>query len=478
METISPIENSSLEEIEHKFHRTREASEIWKKYPLSERIRLLRLVWNQILKRKEDLIAVLHQETGKPVDEIETIEIGGINFIFKYFSRNASRILRDQPAPAPWIFFNKRAYIRYVPRGVVGLITPWNVPLLTPFGDAIPALIAGNAVVLKPSEWTSQTALFIERMFISSGLFPDGLFRVLVGDGKVGEAVIERSDMVVFTGSTRTGRKVAIKAAELLKPAVLEMGGKHPMIVLKDASLQRAVKAAVWGGLANCGQLCVGVERIFVENEIYPSFVDMVRQEVQTLRQGLSISEEVDLGRLIFPSQLEVIRLHLEDAKEKGAEVTGGDILDDKKLMIRPAVVANARPDMLVMQQETFGPVLPIMPVSSPEEALHLANLSPLGLSASIWTSDISKAENLTRHIEAGVIGINDLLSHYVICSLPFGGFKQSGFGRRHGEEGLRQFCQSQSVLIHEWPSQAPELWWFPYERWKTRLISFLNRLA
>ncbi|MBI4051761.1 MAG: aldehyde dehydrogenase family protein [Elusimicrobia bacterium] len=474
---IAPVENASVQEIERKFQKAREAFEMWRVYPLAERIRRIQLFWKELFRRKEELIQILHKETGKPMAEIQTMEIVGSQLILKYFLRNASRILRDQPAVAPWLFFNKKAYVRYIPRGVIGIITPWNFPFIIPLGDSLPALIAGNAVILKPSEWTAQTALFVERVFTSSGLFPEGLFQVLSGDGRVGEQVVEKSDMIVFTGSTQSGKKVAVKAAEQLKPFVLELGGKHPMIVLNDAPLRRTVQAAVWGGLANCGQLCVGVERIFVEKEIAQPFVEMIRKEMKLLRQNLS-GEETDLGRFIFPGQMEVVQKHLEDAREKGAEVTGGEVVDEQNFLMKPAVVFPAKPEMLVMQEETFGPVLPIMAVSSAEEALYLSNSNPLGLAASIWTRDRSYAERLAYNLEAGLISINDLLSHYVICSLPFGGFKQSGFSRRHGEEGLRQFCQTQSVLIHDWPAQAGEIWWFPYQKWKTRLVSFLNRLS
>lgn len=469
--------NASAEEVEAKARQAREAFHLWRAYPVHERVRAVESFWREVLRRKDDLVRLMHEETGKPLAEIETMEVTGVGVILKYFARNAERLLADRPADQPWVLFNKRSYVRYVPRGVVGLITPWNFPLMIPVGDAIPALIAGNAVLVKPSEWTPQTALFLEQVAGRLAAFPQGLFSVLTGDGTVGSQVVERADMVVFTGSTRTGRRIAQRAAELLKPVVLELGGKHPMIVLKDASVERAAKGAVWGGLANSGQVCVGVERVFVERAVYGPFCEAVAREVQSLRQGLEASYDVDLGRMIFPGQLETVQRHLDDARAKGARIVGGGATENPMVM-KPAAIFDATPDMLVMQEETFGPLLPVMPVTSAEEALELANMSPLGLAASVWSRDTARAESLARGLEAGLIGINDVLSHYAVCSLPFGGFKTSGLGRRHGEEGLRMFTQTQSFIVHEWPASLPDLWWFPYDRFKTKLLSLLTRLS
>lgn len=473
-----PAKNTPIEEVREKAARAREAQAHWRRYSLTQRVERLRAFWEELRASKERLISVMHRETGKPATEIQVMELAGVELILKYFTRNAHRLLKDQAAARPWILLNKKAYVRYVPRGLVGLVTPWNYPLLIPLGDAIPALIAGNAVFLKPSEWTTDTALFIEGVFKASGLFPEGLLTVVPGDGSVGAEVTLLSDMVLFTGSTRTGRVVAKLAAERLIPCVLELGGKHPMIVLKDAPLERAAKAATWGRFANSGQTCVGVERVYVESEVYDRFTALVAQEVAALRQGLEPGYDVDLGRLIYPRQLDVVLAHLADAKEKGARVIGGEVVDAERLLVAPALVLDAKQEMRVMREETFGPVLPVMPVRAAEEAIRLANDSDLGLAASIWSRDLARAETLSAHLEAGQIGINDLMGHYAVCSLPFGGFKDSGVGRRHSDEGLRMFCQPQSVLAHEWPANAPELWWFPYNELKAKLVSWMTRLA
>lgn len=469
--------NASAEEIEAKLRKAREAFRIWRRTPIHQRIRAVSGFWRAVLARQDELRRVFHEETGKPLMEIDVMEVAGVNLILKHFARNAERILEDQPVDHPWILFNKRTFVRYIPRGVVGLITPWNYPLMIPFGDSIPALIAGNAVVIKPSEWTTKTAQFLETVAATHEEFPEGLFSVLSGDGTVGGQLIEAADMILFTGSTRTGRRVAQRCGELLKPAVLELGGKHPMIVLRDASLERASKGAAWGAFANMGQTCVGVERVFVERPVYDAFCAALEKEMAALRQGTSDSYDLELGRMIFPDQAEVVRRHLEDARTKGARVIGGGA-GENPLALKPALVLDAKPEMLVMQEETFGPVLPVMPVSSVEEAVELANRSPLGLASSIWSKDTDRAEAIGSGIEAGMVGVNEVLSQYAVCSLPFGGMKNSGLGRRHGDEGLRMFCHTQSYFVHEWPASLPELWWFPYSQAKAKLVNFLTKIS
>jgi acyl-CoA reductase-like NAD-dependent aldehyde dehydrogenase len=465
------------EDVAHKAELARHAAGLWRRYSLSQRVDIIRALWKELARHRGEIRRVVHEETGKPFAEIELMEILVVDMVVKYFTSNAHRILQDQAAWRPWILFNKRTYTRFVPRGLVGLITPWNLPFMIPLGDAMAAMLAGNAVLLKPSEWTTRTALWAEEAIKASGLLPEGLFAVVTGDAAVGAEVVSRCDMVLFTGSTGAGKLVAQAAAKDLKPVVLELGGKHPMIVFKDASIARAAKAAVWGSFANCGQVCVGVERVFVEAEIYEPFVAAVRRETAALRQGLD-GESVDIGRLIFPPQLARVKEQLEDARRKGARVLGGDVLDEASLLISPALVLDALPDMLVMSEETFGPVMPIMKVERGEDAIRISNESPFGLSASLWTRDLDKADRLGGTVEAGILGINDLMSQYAICSLPFGGIKASGMGRRHSDEGLRMFCWPQAVCVHEWPADVPELWWFPYDGFKTRLAGFLSRLV
>lgn len=468
----SAVEATSAE-IAVKAAAARHAASVWRRTTVAQRVKTLRAVWAALAARRDEIRAVVHEETGKPLVEVDLMELGAAGLLVDWMTSAAPRVLGDKAAGKPWSLINKRAYERRVPRGVVGLITPWNMPFLIPFGDAFAAMLAGNAVLLKPSEWTTKTAIWLERAIAATSLVPEGLLTVVPGGAAAGEAVVDATDMVVFTGSTKTGRAVAVRAAGQLKPAVLELGGKHPMIVLADASLERAASAAVWAACSNAGQICVGVERVFVEAEVYDRFIELLRPKVAALRQSLD-GKNADLGRLVFPPGLARLQEQLEDARQKGARVVGGEVLDREELLMSPALVLDARMDMRVMTEECFGPVIPVMKIARAEEAITLSNAGPEGLAASVWTTDLAKGERLAAALEVGLVGVNEPASHYAFGALPFGGMKQSGMGRRHGEEGLLAFTQSQSVLVHEWPDNAPDLWWFPYDE---RKAGFLRKL-
>lgn len=464
---------ASREQAADKAAAARRAAGVWRRTTVPQRVKILRALWKALSARREEIRAVVHEETGKPLVEVDLMELGAAGLLVDWMTSAAPRVLGDKAAAKPWSLFNKRAYERRVPRGVVGLITPWNMPFLIPFGDAFAAMLAGNAVLLKPSEWTTKTALWLEGAITATALLPEGLFAVVPGTAAAGEAVVDAADMVVFTGSAKTGRAVASRAASQLKPSVLELGGKHPMIVCADAALERAASAAVWAACSNAGQVCVGVERVFVEAEAYDRFVELIKPKVAALRQKLD-GRDADLGRLVFPPLVDRIQEQLQDARDKGARVLGGEVLDRENLLVAPALVLDARMDMKVMTDETFGPVIPVMKISRAEEAVALANAGGEGLAASVWTTDLAKGEALAAALEAGLVGVNEPASHYAFGALPFGGMKQSGLGRRHGEEGLLAFTQAQSVLVHEWPDAAADLWWFPYDERKS---GFLRKL-
>ncbi len=474
---MSPRQPTAIDasgaEIAAKVDAARHAGAVWRRRTVEERVKVLRALWKVLAARRLEIRAVVHEETGKPLVEVDLMEFGAAGLLVDWMTAAAPRVLGDKAANKPWSLFNKRAYERRVPRGVIGLITPWNMPFLIPFGDAFAAMLAGNAVLLKPSEWTTKTALWLEAAVAATSLVPTGLLSVVPGGGAAGEAVIDASDMTVFTGSMKTGRAVAVRAAGQLKPVILELGGKHPMIVLADASLERAAAAAVWASFANAGQVCVGVERVFVEGEVYDRFIELVRPRVAALRQRLD-GKDADLGRLVFPPLLDRIQEQLEDARKKGARVIGGEVLDRENLLMAPALVLDARMDMRVMTEECFGPVLPIMKISRAEDAVALTNAGQEGLAASVWTTDLVRGEKLAAALEVGLVGVNEPSSHYAYGALPFGGVKKSGLGRRHGDEGLLAFTQAQSVVIHEWPDASSDPWWFPYDE---RKAGFLRKL-
>ncbi len=394
-----------------------------------------------------------------------------------FYAKNSERYLKDE-IRSPHLLKTKRVFVIYQPLGVVGVISPWNFPFTLTLGDVVPALMAGNTVILKPSEYTPLTGLLVERVFRESGL-PEGVMQTLCGYGDTGAALVDQCDGIAFTGSVATGKKVAERAAQRLIPVLLELGGKDPMIVLKDADLERAANACVWGALSNAGQMCMSVERVYVEAPIYDEFVQKVVEKVKSLRQGAERRfGEVDIGPLTMPKQLETVERHIRDAVEKGAKILVGGRRKDG-LFFEPTVLVNVDHSMQIMREETFGPVIPIMKVNSAEEALQLANDSIYGLAASVFTKDKALGVRLARSIEAGNVCVNDCITNFAILEAPYGGAKQSGLGRRHGEWGLRQFTWPQTVVVDRFGLKR-ELFWYPYNekvaRWVAKAIRLLYR--
>ncbi len=469
---MNPAADPAPEEIARRVAAARRAAAVWRRTSVAQRVEALTAVWDALDSRRAEALAVIREENGKPALEAELVEFGAASQLVSYFASSAERLLGERSAWTPWFFFNKRAAVRRLPRGVIGVISAWNMPFLIPFGDSFCAMLAGNAVLLKPSEWTTRTALWLESAVAATGLLPEGLLTVVPGRAAAGEAVVDGSDLVLFTGSTKTGAAVAARAAARLTPAILELGGKHPMIVCADAALERAAAAAVWGAMANTGQLCVGVERVFVEAAVHDAFVEKVKARLAALKTGGAADEEV--SRFTFPPLLERVQGQLDDARKKGATVIGGGVLDRAGSRMAPALVLGAAADMTVMREETFGPVLPVMKVERAEDAVALANAGETGLAASVWTTDPDRAERLCAALDAGMVGINEPATHYAYGSLPFGGVKSSGMWRRHGDEGLLALTQAQSVIEHEWPADLVDPWWFPRDE---RVIAVLRRV-
>jgi succinate-semialdehyde dehydrogenase/glutarate-semialdehyde dehydrogenase len=337
--------------------------------------------------------------------------------------------------------FTKKLRIVYKPLGVVGLITPWNGPVVLSVTPLAQALMAGNAVVHKPSEVTPFSAMLVKQMTEDAG-FPPDLYQVLQGDGETGAALVQSGvDKISFTGSVATGRRVAVACAERLIPFTLELGGKDAMIVCKDADLDRAAQGAVIGSCMNTGHYCCGTERIYVVDEVYDAFVEKVVQGASELRQG--DTGEFDVGAVFWDKQLEIIEDHMEDARAKGATVrVGGRRNPDLKgLYYEPTVVTNVTHDMELMRKETFGPIVSIMKVADEEEALRLANDSEYGLNGNVWTRDSERGVELASRMETGGACVNDMAITYGLPEAPFGGVKSSGLGQVNGPTGLRGYC-------------------------------------
>jgi acyl-CoA reductase-like NAD-dependent aldehyde dehydrogenase len=424
-------------------------------------------VW--LLRHVDEFIDVIQSETGKTYEDAQ-LEIVAATRSFAFWASHAERYLADERVRSlSPLTVGKRLAVRYRPVGLVGVIGPWNYPLVNGFCDCVPALMAGNAVLHKPSEVTPLTAQLVARMPTDCGV-PDAIFTVVPGDASTGEALIDEADTIMFTGSTKTGRRVMERAARTLTPVSLELGGKDAMIVLADANIERAANCAVFYGLNNSGQVCISIERIYVEAPVYDKFVASVVEKVRRLRQGTSGSPgEYEVGAITHAPQIEIIDAQVRDAETRGARIlTGGKRRDGDGRFYPPTVIVDVDHSMACMREETFGPLLPIMRVYDAEQAILLANDSAYGLQASVFTRDMAKAEAISRRLEVGACCINDAQVNFTAYEVPMGGWKDSGVGSRHGACGIRKYCRQQTLLVNRFALNAdPHM--FPYSRWRTR---------
>lgn len=443
--------------------RARAAQAIWAELPLEARCARVLDLRDKIVDRASELVDVLSRECGKPRNEALVHEVLVLVDMATYFTKRAPKILAPREIELH-LFRHRRSYVHYAPRGVVGIISPWNFPLVIPMGDTIAALIAGNAVVLKPSEVTPLIALKFKEIYDASGM-PRDLFQVVTGDGATGAALIDaRPDKLVFTGAVSTGKRVAAACGERLIPCTMELGGKAAAIVCEDADLERAAQAIVFGGFANSGQICISVERVYAHRSLYQPLVDRITELTRGLRQGDPSTSEVDVGAMIFPKQVEIVESLLKDALARGAELkAGGKRKVGKGQFFEPTVLAGCNHDMRVMREEIFGPIVPIMSVNSEDEAIAYANDSHLGLMGYVFTRDRARGRRVAEQVRAGTVMVNDVLSGYACPEAPFGGVKESGFGRVHGEEGLRDLCEVRHVNYNRLPTTSREPVWFPY---------------
>jgi acyl-CoA reductase-like NAD-dependent aldehyde dehydrogenase len=472
-ELITTVPVFSAEQCRELAARAREAAPQWQAIGFEGRGRIMRRAQKWMLDNVERVIETVVSETGKTYEDAQISDYGYTVSALGFWAKEAPKYLADERVPS-WnnpVAAGKKLVLRYAPLGVVGVIGPWNYPIVNAFGDCIPAMMAGNCVILKPSEVTPLSSLLMAEMLRECGL-PEGVFQVATGDGSTGAGVIAEVDCVMFTGSTKTGKVVMKAAADALVPCYLELGGKDPMIVCADANLDRAANAAAFYSMNNAGQVCISVERCYVEAPIYDEFVSKVTENVRNLRQGEATGiGTVDVGAVIFPPQLDIVEDHVRDAVEKGARVlTGGHGHSERGRFFEPTVLVDVDHSMKVMRDETFGPVLPIMKIDNVEEGVTLANDSEYGLQASIWTSDTDRGEQLARRIEAGVVCVNDAQVNYTALNLPMGGWKTSGIGTRHGSGGIRKYTKIQSLLVTR-RALKREPFMFPYKAWQTMML-------
>jgi acyl-CoA reductase-like NAD-dependent aldehyde dehydrogenase len=447
---IAHVADLSAERVAELAARGRAAQPGWQAMGFDGRGRVMRRMQKWIMDNADRVVATIVSETGKTYEDAYVVEINYVGGAMDFWIKNAESFLADEHIRASTLAVKgKKMVVRYEPLGLIGVIGPWNYPLTNSFGDCIPAMLAGNSVILKPSEVTPLTSLLLAEAFAQCGL-PDGVFQVATGRGATGSALVDEVDMMMFTGSTATGKKVMARAAQTLTPVALELGGKDPMIVLADADLERAANLAVFYSMLNSGQTCISIERVYVEEPAYDAFVAKVVEKVGALRQGESTGPATaEVGSMTFPKQLEIVEEHVRDALAKGARaLTGGHRVAGDGLFYEPTVLVDVDHGMKAMTEETFGPTLPIMKVADAEEAVALANDSTYGLGAAVFSGDRARGEQIARRLEAGAVCVNDALLNYVAVELPMGGWKASGLGTRHGVGGIRKFTKQQSLFV------------------------------
>lgn len=444
-EKFGEVPITSPQTIEQAMQELRLAAPEWANRPLRERIRILRNFLELMIDARDEISRVVNQDGGKSRQDA-LVELLVLADNLQAYLHHAPRWLRTQRV-SPGLYFTKRATVEHRPRGVVLVLAPWNYPLILALSPVLSALLAGNTVVLKPSEATPATGVMIEKLLRS---VPDlaPFVRVLHGDGSVGAALVQaKPDFIFLTGSTATGKIVSRMAAEYLIPVNCELGGKDAMLVLEDADLSAAAHWGVWAADYNAGQSCVAVERAYVVQPVFDEFVRLAVAETQALAQGFSTSKDslYNIGPMTDLRQIAIVERHLQDALAKGARLlTGGERQGN---YISPAVLVDVDHSMLIMQEETFGPVLPIMAVADEEEAIAKTNDSSYGLGVSIWTADRGRARRVAAHLKSGTAVINDAIAHFGVPLLPFGGVDDSGSGRTHGKEGLMIFTYPFATL-------------------------------
>ena len=450
--TLAPIgefDAASESDVRAAVERARKAQADWAKLSFEQRAEYLWRLVDEIVERQDALVEAVVAETGKPLNEAVSMEVMAPCMQISHYAKRAAKYLRtEKKTPTGMLRFSKKVTLHYQPLGVVGLITPWNGPIALAANPLAQALMAGNAVVHKPSEVTPLSALVLKELTEAAG-FPDDLYQVVQGDGQTGADLIDAGvDKVSFTGSVATGRKVGAQCGANLVPVTLELGGKDAMIVCKDADLDRAADGAVRGSCFNTGHYCCGTERVYVPEDVYEPFVDKVVALTRELKQ--SDETDCDVGAVFWDQQMDIIEDHMADAKARGANVlVGGERNTDLPgFWYKPTVITDVDHDMKIMRAETFGPIVAIQRVKDEEEALALANDSDLGLSGNVWTSDLDKGAAIAERMQTGSVSVNDIAVTYGVAEAPFGGVKASGVGQVNGEVGIRGYCHVHPVII------------------------------
>jgi succinate-semialdehyde dehydrogenase/glutarate-semialdehyde dehydrogenase len=456
----------------------KEAFPAWKVLPISEKQKIFQEAKKMLLKRSGEAARLITVEKGSPYPESFSTEIFASLGALDYYARNLKSLLNPHRVKhTVSLFFNKKSSFRLEPLGPTLIISPWNFPFIIAIYDTLSALSAGNTVILRPSSSTPFTGLMVGEILIEAGL-PPGVLNIINCKIPQAEEMITHPDVqtVMFTGSVPTGKRIMELASRNLTNLTLELGGKDPMVICADADIERAARGAVWAGFMNCGQSCGSIERVYVAKEIADEFTRRVVKLAQKIKVGNPVDPGVDMGPMVTLSQLKTVKEHIQDAREKGAEIMfgGNSTVDLPGYFINPTVLSGVNHTMKIMTEETFGPTLPIMTFSDPEEAITLANESTLGLTASVWTRSKKAASWMAERIETGSVTINDHMFSFIEPAAIWGGIKKTGMGRSHGPFGLQELANIKFVS-YDFLDKKKQLWWFPYD---SGLSSLLNKSA
>ena len=464
-EVVEEISRTNPDEIPAIVARAKAAQEKWRETSIAERCRMFDRLKQTMLAARNELAALVVRESGKPHVEALFSDIFVSLDTAAYYAANLSKLLAPERVPHHSSAAKlKSGRLFYEPIGVIGIISSWNYPLAIPMGQIISAVAAGNAVVCKTSEFTPKCGERIGKMFLDSG-FPANFVNIVQGGGEIGQALIDaRPDKVLFTGSVATGRRVAEACAKQLIPSVLELGGKDAMLVLADANLDVASSAALWGSFTNCGQVCLSVERLFVEKSVSEKFLALCAEKAKTLRIGNGAQPDIDVGPLIRPQYVQRMKDLIGDAVANGARVLcgGKERADLGPCFFEPTVIADVDSSMRLFQEETFGPILAVQTIQDSEEAIRLANDSPFALAASVWTSDNARGKQIASRLRAGAVMVNDAISYFAIAEAPHGGRNASGWGRTHGRSGFLEMVQPKYVDVDGLAGKEKP-WWYHY---------------
>ncbi|MEK6543335.1 MAG: aldehyde dehydrogenase family protein [Elusimicrobiota bacterium] len=474
LEEIGRVKNSTPEDVHAALRKAKVAFPAWSALSYGERAEYMWRVRRYLLDHINEIATVISKDNGKPLVESVSSEIYPVCELIGYWAENTAKALKPKKIGlGVWNWLLRFSEIRFRPKGVIGIVSPWNYPFSIPMGQIVMSLMAGNCVILKQSSSTPLVGDAMEKVFKGAGL-PDGVFIHVPGDSSVGSALMTCGvDKIVFTGSVPIGKKVMEMAAKNLTPITLELGGKDPMVVCKDADLEIAAAGAVWGAFANAGQICASVERVYVHESVAEKFIKLVVEKTNKLRLGEGTRFDVDMGAMTTESQMNEVSEQVEDAKKRGAKIlTGGErVAGNKGYFYKPTVLTGVDHTFRCVMEETFGPTMPIMTFKDEDEAVRLANDSEYGLTASVWTRDIERGRQLAGRIKAGTVTVNDNVYTFALSQTPWGGHGLSGFGRTHSIYGMLELVDVHHIHVNRSGSFSKSFWWFGYSETTYKLI-------